>query len=122
MQNLVKLQNLQFSDSKDKSAEAAKAELRAKIPAPVLGHYDRLIARGKKGLALVREQVCMGCHMRQPMAVVMTLMHQKDIQLCDSCGRYLYLEDASASSAPEPPAAPKPAKRPRKSKKAEPAR
>ena len=39
----------------------------------------------------MRHQVCMGCHMRIPTGAVITLMHGTDIQLCDNCGRYLYL-------------------------------
>ena len=116
MQNLVRLQSLDFGDTKSENLEASKAEARAKIPAPILGHYDRLIARGKKGLAAVREQVCTGCHMRLPMAVIMTLMHGHDIQLCDNCGRYLYLAEPGAPKAAEPVSEPKPAKKPRKRK------
>lgn len=99
MQNLLELQTLEFSQTKDKSAAALIAALREKIPAQIVGHYDRLRVRGKKGLAAVSNQVCTGCHMRLPLAVIMTLKHDQDIQLCDSCGRYLYL-------APEAPAAP----------------
>jgi len=87
------------------------AELRGKIPAPILGHYDRLRVRGKKGLAAVRHQVCTGCHMSVPLATVMTLKHAQDIQLCDSCGRYLYLPDEAESP---PPPEPKPVRRRKK--------
>ena len=54
-------------------------------------HYDRFRVRDKKGLAAVNNQVCTGCHMRLPLGVIMTLKRGQDIQLCDSCGRYLYL-------------------------------
>jgi hypothetical protein len=116
LQNLVRLQSLEFGDVKVENAEASAAKLRAKIPQPILSHYDRLIARGKKGMAMVRDQVCTGCHMRLPMAVIMTLMHDRDIQLCDSCGRYLYLADPAAPEAAEPAKPPKPAKKARKRK------
>jgi hypothetical protein len=116
LQNLVRLQSLEFGDVKVENAEASAAKLRAKIPQPILGHYDRLIARGKRGMAQVRDQVCTGCHMRLPMAVIMTLMHDRDIQLCDTCGRYLYLADPAAPPAAEPAKAPKPAKKARKRK------
>ena len=64
----------------------------------------------------MREQVCTGCHMRLPMAVIMTLMRGHDIQLCDSCGRYLYLPDPEAAKPAEPEKAPPPARKPRKRK------
>jgi predicted nucleic acid-binding Zn-ribbon protein len=116
LQNLVKLQSLEFAGVKDKNAEASLAELRAKIPSQILGHYDRLVAHGKKGLAAVRDQVCTGCHMHLPIGVVTTLMHDDDIQLCDNCGRYLYLPEATKAEVPKPTAKPGPARKPRKSK------
>jgi len=117
LQTLLKLQALDFEEVEVSDPEAAIAALRAKIPAQILGHYDRLVVRGKKGVALVRNQVCTGCHMRQPIGVIMTLKHDQDIQLCESCGRYLYLapegemEPAEAAA----PAKPKKGRKPKKS-------
>ena len=93
LQNLLKLQSIEFGEVTEKNSKALAAELRGKIPAPILGHYDRLRARGKKGLALVRNQVCGSCHMQVPLGVVTTLMHDQDIQLCGNCGRYLCLPE-----------------------------
>ena len=93
-----------------KDAGPVAAELRAKIPAPILGHYDRLLARGKKGVAIVSNQVCTGCHMSVPIGVITMLMRGEDIQLCDTCGRYLYLPAPVAVPAAEPPADKKPEK------------
>jgi predicted nucleic acid-binding Zn-ribbon protein len=112
--HLLKLQALDFSD-RPKDAEAQRVELRSRVPQPILGHYDRLVARGKKGVAVVRNQVCTGCHMRLPIGTINTLMQGQDVQLCDSCGRYLYLEPEQAA-APEPVAPAKPASKPRKRK------
>jgi len=91
--NLLKLQSLEFDEQVEADTEKRIAELRAKIPVPVLGHYDRLMARGKKGVAAVRNQVCTACHMHVPRGVVLTLMHGDDVQLCENCGRYLYLPE-----------------------------
>ncbi len=93
IENLLKLQTLEFDETAGARREGRIAELRAQIPAQILGHYDRLVARGKKGLAAVRNEVCTGCHMHVPRAVILTLMHGDDIQLCDCCGRYLYLPE-----------------------------
>ena len=108
--NLLKLQALDFAETTQKDDQAQRDELRSHVPQPILGHYDRLVARGKKGVALVRNQVCAGCHMRLPIGVITILMQDRDIQLCDSCGRYLYLEPQAAAPA-EPVAAVKPAKK-----------
>lgn len=116
LQNLVKLQSFQFGVDKSPGVAGAMTDLRAKIPAQILGHYDRLVARGKKGVAAVHGQVCSGCHMQVPLGVVMTLRHGEDIQLCESCGRYLYLPPAESTVTGEPLASPKPAKAPRKQK------
>jgi predicted nucleic acid-binding Zn-ribbon protein len=120
LQNLIKLQSLEFDDIEDPNTKAVMAELRAKIPSQILGHYDRMVAKGKKGITMVRDQVCTGCHMRVPIGGIMSLKHGEDIQLCENCGRYLYL----APAAPAEPAkstgtaaGAKPGRKPRKSKK-----
>jgi len=104
IQNLLKLQTIEFGD--EKGGVKQIADLRALIPEPILGHYDRLRARDKKGVAQVRNQVCAGCHMRLPIGVITTLMQDRDIQLCDSCGRYLYLELQVAPVEPVVPVKP----------------
>ena len=114
--NLLKLQALDFGDTQDKNVDAERTELRAQIPPQILGHYDRLVARGKKGVAVVRNQVCTGCHMRLPIGTINTLMQGTDIQLCEICGRYLYLPDPAESQFVEKVAATKPASKPRKRK------
>ncbi len=116
LQNLIKLQSLEFAERKENAAAATIAELRGKIPPQIIAHYDRLLARGKKGVAAVRNQVCTGCHMRVPIGVVATLMHDTDIQICESCGRYLYLSDSARTTALEEPAKPKPARKARSPK------
>ena len=116
LQDLIQLQSLEFGGDEKGNRKAALAELRAKIPLQILGHYDRLVARGKKGLAAVRGQVCSGCHMQVPLGVVMTLKHGEDIQLCESCGRYLFLPPAVETEAVEPAASPKPERKKRKPK------
>lgn len=117
--SLLKLQALEFSDAKTPEQAGEMAALRTVVPQPILGHYDRLVARGKKGVAIVRNQVCTGCHMRLPIGTINTLMQNSDIQLCDTCGRYLYLPEPAAEQPATPAdAAPveKPAKKPRKRK------
>jgi predicted nucleic acid-binding Zn-ribbon protein len=124
LQNLLKLQALDFKEVAESDAAGKAAELRATIPQPILGHYDRLVARGKKGVALVRNQTCTGCHMRLPIGTINTLLHGLDIQLCDSCGRYLYLPEPAETTPAEVAEPTKPttqARKPRKRKTAAPA-
>lgn len=96
--------------------------LRKGIPEQILGHYDRLRARGKKGVALVRHGVCNGCQMKLASGPYAALIRDDDIAMCDTCGRYL-LRAPEAAPAPEAPPAPapeakKPAPRKRRSKTA----
>ena len=117
LQSLIELQTIEFGTTRDKNTETTKAELRAKIPSQILAHYDRLVARGKKGVAIVRDQVCTACHMRLPIGVIMTLMHGNDIQLCESCGRYLCLPPVAKTGVTESTGSSKPKKKTRKQKK-----
>jgi len=103
IETVWKLQSLELLEAPDENRPKQIAELRAKIPHQVLGHYDRLRARGKKGVTLVRNQVCTACHMQVPLGAIMTLMRGTDIQLCECCGRYLYLPDAAAAPKPAAP-------------------
>jgi predicted nucleic acid-binding Zn-ribbon protein len=114
LQNLIQLQSLEFGGVRNENQEASLAELRTKIPSQILRHYDRLVARGKKGVAAVRGQVCSGCHMHLPIGVIMTLRHGLEIQHCENCGRYLYLPPAVKTEAAEPTASPKPERKKRK--------
>ncbi len=102
LQNLLKLQTLEFDEPPGKTVEAQIAEMRAVIPLPILGHYDRLRVRGKRGLAAVRNQVCTGCHMRVPIGQITVLMRSEDVQLCESCGRYLYIPEPGESEPVKP--------------------
>jgi len=105
LQNLIKLQAIEFEETTEKLAGATVEELRGKIPPQILGHYDRLVARGKKGVTAIRGDNCSSCHLRVPLGAIMTLKRGEDIQLCENCGRYLYLAD-TAEKETTPPAPP----------------
>jgi predicted nucleic acid-binding Zn-ribbon protein len=64
-------------------------KLRASVPAVVLAHFERLIAKGQKGVAEVHHGVCGACHLRLPAAVVVPSVEHADLQLCDNCAAYL---------------------------------
>src|SRR5690242_21018205 len=116
MTNLLKLQTVDVEERGDDVSDAQRAELRNSTPQPILAHYDRFVVRGEKGVAVVRNQVCTGCHMRLPIGTINTLMQGNDVRLCDMCGRYLYLPDPAESQFVEHVAATKPAPKPRKRK------
>jgi len=116
LQNLLKLQAIEFEETTEKKSGTTVAELRAKIPPQILGHYDRLVARGKKGVTAIRGENCSSCHIRVPIGAIMTLKRGEDIQLCESCGRYLYLVEEPAAEPVPPVIPPKRGRKPRVAK------
>lgn len=88
LQNLYRLQMLDL-DGRNSSQVAG---LRAEIPAGILTNYDRQRARGKKGIAIVRNHVCGNCRMQVPVAVSASLTAGK-VQICGNCGLYLCLPE-----------------------------
>jgi len=113
LQNLYRLQTLDLSGSRAKSSEAAA--LRAGIPAAMLTNYDRMRARGKKGIAVVRNHVCSNCRMRMPVGVTAALMRGTVSQVCGNCGLYLCLPEPEEAVEMKPVVVAEPKKRKRKS-------
>jgi len=99
LQNLYTLQTLDLGGSKADPTQAAA--LRAGIPDWMLANYDRARARGKKGIALVRNHVCTNCRMQVPVAVTASLTAGM-IQVCGNCGLYLCLPQPDEQAAPVP--------------------
>lgn len=114
MEQLLALQTLQFDLPPRTDEGRAKMEkIREQIPSPVLAHYERLVLRGKKGVAIARNGACSECHLRIPSGTLASLIADNEAQLCDNCGRYLYLQE---NESPElnwlkPAASPSPSSR-----------
>ena len=120
MADLLVLQKLQFEARGRTAAPPAEVErLRAQIPPPILAHYERLVLRGKKGVALARNGVCCGCHLGITRGKLVKLSTTSEVHKCDNCGCYLYLTEGepAAGSEAKPlvaPPAPPAKRRPRK--------
>jgi len=106
---LVRL-DVQLRKTGKETAERGRVEdainsVRAKLPAPILGHFDRQKSRGKLGIAPVRGGVCGACHLKMPLGHVAELRHkQDDLALCDNCGTYIYLPPDEMVVLPASPA------------------
>ena len=62
-----------------------------KIPPDMLAKYDRLRTRRWPVIVqLTVDDVCDGCHMKQPPAVAQMVSHNDRIVGCSECGRLLY--------------------------------
>ncbi len=115
---LVDLQNIEMGPSPDSAGnQTAIKRLKQSIPAQILAHYDRLLARGKKGVALVKHGVCSECHMALASGTHAQLLRAEDIVICGSCGRYLWAISEEPAAPVPPPAAKKEKATPKKRRK-----
>ena len=76
---LVRL-DMQLRKTGKETAERRQVEdainsVRAKLPEPILGHFDRQKSRGKLGIASVRGGVCGAYHLKMPLGHVAELRH-----------------------------------------------
>lgn len=76
-----------------KALSKEMTDARALIPTAILGHHDRMRARGKKSVAPVRNGVCGACHLRLPISHAISLNPTHDLEVCDNCGVFLYVEN-----------------------------
>jgi hypothetical protein len=110
LDSLLRIQNLELGLAS--AGNDGPEELRKKIPAQLLQHYDRLRARGKKGVAFVRNGVCGQCHMQVAVGLLNLLRRGDNLYRCENCGSYLYqVEEIAAAPLEMPPRATKPGRR-----------
>lgn len=66
--------------------------LRQRLPVSVLGHHDRMLQRGAKSIVLAEEGRCTACGQALT-GESLARMHQGcELELCDRCGSFLYLD------------------------------
>lgn len=111
LDNLLLLQNLELGIERVTAGALKPDELRKRIPAQILQHYDRLRARGKKGVALVRHGVCSQCHMQVAVGLLAMLLRQDNLYRCENCGAYLQQVEEQAAPLEMPPRSVRPARR-----------
>jgi predicted nucleic acid-binding Zn-ribbon protein len=87
-------QRMRLRPSGLRGAATGVAELRARVPVPVLAHFDRMIAQGQKAVAEVHHGVCGACHLRLPTVITVEGTDHSDLQLCENCGAYLRFPEA----------------------------
>ncbi len=106
MQHLLALQALELGTKPLTVAQEAQiVKLREQVPVPIITYFTRLIARGKKGVAIARDGVCSECHLRVAAGTLASLAYTTEIHRCDNCGRYLYLpenEPLGPAASPSP--------------------
>ena len=66
--------------------------LRQRLPVSVLGHHDRMLQRGVKSIVVAEEGRCTACGQALS-AELLARMHEGcELELCDRCGSFLYLD------------------------------
>ncbi len=75
--------------------------LRSIIPAFILGHHDRKIQMGKPSIVPVISGICSACHLSLPSGHAGRLQSSQDLEVCDNCGTFIYLEAGAKPAAPE---------------------
>ena len=69
----MQLQKTGKETAERRQIDDAINSVRAKLPEPILGHFDRQKSRGKLGIAPVRGGVCGACHLKMPLRRVAEL-------------------------------------------------
>lgn len=73
--------------------------LRSILPAFILGHHDRKIQMRKASIVSVVNGICSACHLRLPTGHAARLQSSQDLEVCDNCGTFIFLEPGSKPAA-----------------------
>lgn len=73
---------------------------RKKIPLSILAHHDRMRGRGRRSTVAVRHDVCSGCHISIAQGLRSRLRHKLDLNVCENCGSYMFLEEEIVGAVP----------------------
>jgi hypothetical protein len=112
IEDLLALQSLlRIGDTASPEQKAQIEALRASVPEPILAHFLRQLAAGRKGIALVRNGVCGECHLRVSHAMNHLLGKAHDLLICENCGAYLAAAPVEATPAPAAAMTQKPKRR-----------
>ncbi len=71
----------------------ARQELATNISKPLLSRYERLRAKLKRAIVPVKDDICLGCFLRQPTSIGAKGREDEQIFTCENCGRMLYWLD-----------------------------
>ncbi|MBD3384285.1 hypothetical protein GF407_05085 [candidate division KSB1 bacterium] len=106
LEKLVSLQDLDLMIGEAKEVEKlgfnmngydelikAREKLAQDIPKPLLARYERLRAKLKRAVVPVKDDICLGCFLRQPTSRGSRGREESLIFTCESCGRILYWLD-----------------------------
>jgi len=87
------VEKLGFSTTGVDELKKAREDLSSQIDRPLLARYERLRAKLKRAVVPVKNDVCLGCFLRQPTSRSVYGREDDQIFTCENCGRILYWLD-----------------------------
>jgi len=87
------VEKLGFPVSGYSELRKAREELASNISKPILFRYERLRAKLKRAIVPVKNDICLGCFLRQPTSLGIKGREDVEIFTCENCGRMLYWLD-----------------------------
>lgn len=86
--SLTRLKKLGYEFAEFAPLERLRAKLLGQVDRRWLNHYERALRRYGRGVAVVRNRVCLGCFITLPTSALPNA--DESLTLCESCGRILY--------------------------------
>jgi predicted nucleic acid-binding Zn-ribbon protein len=80
----------------DRERNLKIVNLRKTLPPSILEHHDRMMRLGRKSVSPVVHGVCSSCHLKLPSGHLARLRGRPDLEVCDNCGVFIYLESEEA--------------------------
>ena len=87
------VEKLGFSITGCSELEKAREEIASRIKKPLLFRYERLRAKLKRAIVPVKNDICLGCFLRQPTSIGAKGREETELFTCENCGRMLYWLD-----------------------------
>ncbi|MBN2411556.1 hypothetical protein JXQ31_07670 [candidate division KSB1 bacterium] len=87
------VEKLGFSITGCSELEKAREEIASRIKKPLLFRYERLRAKLKRAIVPVKNDICLGCFLRQPTSIGAKGREESELFTCENCGRMLYWLD-----------------------------
>jgi hypothetical protein len=93
MEEAEEVEKLGFDVTGYNELQTARNELASTISKPLLSRYERLRAKLKRAVVPVKNDICLGCFLRQPTSRGARGREEDMIFTCENCGRMLYWLD-----------------------------
>lgn len=87
------VEKLGFNITGCSELKTAREDLATRIHKPLLFRYERLRAKLKRAVVPVKNDICLGCFLRQPTSIGAKGREDEELFTCENCGRMLYWLD-----------------------------